>query len=49
MEKCLSVTLRMQECVDGLTSPLVQRTAGGDIRERTCCPAVGHPLTIPLG
>lgn len=49
MEKGLTVTLRMQECVDGLTSPSVQRTAGEDIREGTCCPTVGHPLTTLLG
>lgn len=48
MEKGLRVTLRTRECVDGLTSPSVQHTAGGDIRGATSCPAVGRPLTIQL-
>lgn len=49
-EKSLSVTLRMQICVDGLTSPSTQqRTAGSDGREGTHCPTVARPQTTPPG
>lgn len=49
-EKSLSVTLKMQGCVDGLTGPSTQqRTAGRDVREGTRCPTVGRPLTTPPG
>lgn len=44
----LSVTLRMQGCVDGPISPPVQSINGRDVREGTQCPTVGHHLTTPL-
>lgn len=46
MERALTVTLRMQDCVDGWTSPTAQPTNGRDSREDSS--TAGRPLTTPL-
>lgn len=45
-EKALCVTLRMQDCVDGWTSPSAQATNGRGSREERS--TVARPLTTPL-
>lgn len=48
MGKISSVTLRMQECVDGQTPPWMhQCTAGRDVRGGKRCPTAALPLTTP--
>lgn len=45
----MSVTLKMQLCVDGFPSPWMENTPGRGVREVTRCPSVGRPLTSPPG
>lgn len=47
MERGLCVTLRMKECVDGLTRRPVHNTNGRDIREGKRCPTVDRPPITP--